>query len=128
MHSNNKGIECEHALVISDCFGHQTPNPHMGVLITRVDCNGIIGMQRTAAANSLTPRSSSHAGSDLECTVFPLPLASGLSADSLELSLGGSAGSVPIREHIHSAASEAQALAQEAAQLKAQAQNYQVSQ
>ena len=68
------------------------------------------------------------AGSDLDCTVFPPSvMAPSLSADSLELSLGGSASAMPIQEQIHSAASEAHALAQEAAELKAQAQNYQAS-
>ena len=84
-------------------------------------------MQRsTAAAASLTPRSSSIAGSDLECTVFPPSVkASGPSADSFNMSLRCSASGEPIQEHIHSAASEAQALTEEAAQLKAQAHSYQ---
>jgi hypothetical protein len=88
----------------------------------------LLCLQRTTTAASLTPRSSSMAGSDLDCTVFPPSvLAPSLSADSLELSLGGSASAMPIQERIHSAASEAHALAQEAAELKAQAQNYQAS-
>ena len=84
-------------------------------------------MQRsTAAAAAMTPRSSSIAGSDLECTVFPPSVrASGPSADSFEMSLGCSASGGPIQERIDSAASEAQALTQEATQLKAQAHSYQ---
>ena len=54
-------------------------------------------------------------------------MVSGPSTDSLDLSLHRSASGGPVQEHIHSAASEAQALTQEAAQLKAQAQSYQAS-
>ena len=111
--------------VLSACMLHALPSWHGSAALIQV-----LAVQRTTvAAASLTPRSSSIAGSDLDGTVFPPPvMASGLSADSLDLSLRCSASAAPVQEHIHSAASEAQALTQEAAQLKAQAQSYQASQ
>lgn len=86
-------------------------------------------LQRTPAAASLTQKGSTMAGSDLDCTAFPPSvMAPSPSASSQDLSLGGTTSTLPVQEHMHSAASEAQALAQEAAQLKAQAQSYQASQ
>ena len=85
-------------------------------------------MQRSAALTPRAQRSSSVAGSDLDPTVFPLSVrVPGQSANSPDLSFSDSAGGIPTPQHIHSAASEAQALAQEAAQLKVQAQSYQAS-
>ena len=83
-------------------------------------------MQRSAAPTPRAQRTSSMAGSDLDSTVFPLSVRiPGQSANSPDVSLSDSAGGIPTPQHMHSAASEAQALAQEAAQLKAQAQSYQ---